>query len=307
MSVNSNAEVARVRSGEVRFKSCEIQEHLIRSTIVAETFRVRVWQPVRRSDNSEKFPVLYATDGDEFFDGLATLANELQLAGETPRFILVGIGYENVRAADLLRMRDLLTHAIRERYHELIAHLAHSPLISGVDDLTLITQTTDATDFLRFIREELMPFINGHYPVRDDDNNYFGYSAGGTFGLSTLFTRSETFRRYILGSPATSTKGENFAIQQGKAFLQSGQTMRTSVFVSVGELEEFQGPFELTTGYYALARFLKVSNIPGLSLTVRLFREETHATAWTLAFSHGLRALFGPASSLPFASAFRGD
>jgi uncharacterized protein len=284
----------------------KVQEHLIQSSVVAQVFKITVLQPISRTDNSERFPVLYVTDSDDYFGGCASLANHLQLSGETPRFILVGIGYEDTRAARLLRMRDFFTHAIRKHFQSVIDQVAQSPLVSGVDDLKEITQSTDARDFLHFIREELIPFISARYPALPEDNNYYGYSAGGGFGLYTLFTQPDTFRRYILGSPTTSYDGHHFGIALAKAFISADRALDAKVFISVGELEEFIGQFDLVTGYYLLSRFLKTSAVPGLDLSVRLFPGENHATAWTLAFSHGLKTLFGPADLVPFWSKLDG-
>jgi predicted alpha/beta superfamily hydrolase len=274
-----------------------ITEHLIRSELIAQTFRIKVIEPVRRADESERFAVLYATDSDDFFGPYGSLLHFMQTLAEIPRFILVAIGYDDAGASDLLRMRDLLTHANRSHFHPMIKQLLDSPIAGRASDFRTITQTTDARDFLQFIRDELMPFVAAHYPVLPNDNSYSGYSAGGTFGLFTLFTEPDTFRRYLLGSPATSFQGQHFAIDLAKEYINSGLRMDCRVFLSVGELEEFKigaGQFELVTGYYQLVKFLRTANIPGLDLTARLFPGETHATAWMPALGHGLRTLFAP-------------
>ena len=79
--------------------------------------------------------------------------------------------------------------------------------------------------------------------------------------------------------------------------------MSARVFLSVGELEEFHAAsthFALVTGYIQLVKFLGQAGIAGLDLTTRIFPGETHATAWTAAFSQGLKSLFGPAATVPF-------
>jgi predicted alpha/beta superfamily hydrolase len=114
----------------------------------------------------------------------------------------------------------------------------------------------DATEFLQFIRDELIPFIDALYPVLPNDNSYSGYSAGGGFGLYTLFTRPDTFRRYILGSPTSSVRGFEFGVELARTFIQSGRVMSAKVFLSVGELEEFErglDHFGFVTGYYRLS------------------------------------------------------
>jgi predicted alpha/beta superfamily hydrolase len=289
-----------VSKSNVVYQGAGTTEHLIRSRAVDQTFRIKVWEPIRT--RGERFRVVYATDSDEFFDGLATLANSLQLHGETPRFVLVGIGYENSRAAGLLRMRDFWPHGIRRLYARELIELANSPLLEGITDLKVITETTDATQFLSFIRDELMPFIAGKYPTQERDNTYFGYSAGAGFGLYSLFTQPDTFKRYVLGSPATSYGGHQFAVELVSTALRAGLPMEAQVFMSVGELEEFSrglSQLDLASGYFQLAKFLRNLAVPGLSLSFKMFPGETHATAWSPAFSTGLRTLLGPVEDVP--------
>jgi predicted alpha/beta superfamily hydrolase len=299
-SPGSNRAVAQK---QLNYRVHQTEEHLIRSALVQETYRIKVLRPISRSDDSERFPVLYATDSDEFFGGFAAMASILQIHGEVPRFILVGIGYEDQASAALLRMRDFWTHPVRSLYRQEMEQLAASSLVRSGKDLKAIMEATSADEFLQFLRKELMPEINARYPTLPDDSSYFGYSAGGGFGMYALFTHPNTFSRYVLGSPATSYKGRNFGIEMAEAFVKSGKTMRAKVFMSVGELEEFKkglGHFDFVSGYYQLAKFLKTTALPGLDLTLRVFPNETHASAWTMAFTHGLRALFGPAENIPF-------
>src|SRR3569833_649967 len=111
------------------FQVHEVTEHLLRSQRVEQTFRIKECRPISRADNSERFPVLYATEGDELFEGLASLATALQIHGEAPRFILVGIGYEEARAAGVLRMRYFFTQADRSLLEWEIRQLAQSDLV----------------------------------------------------------------------------------------------------------------------------------------------------------------------------------
>ena len=285
------------------YHPAETQDHLLESRLVAQTYRITVLVPMRRGDGSERFPVIYATDRDDLWGGLATIANSVQLLGEAPRFILVGIGYEPAGAAAVLRWRDFGTHDIRARFEKELRQVADSPLVTGLADFDLVTRTTDANDFLRFIREELQPFINHRYPTLPDDSNYFGYSAGGTFGLHVLFTQPHVFKRYILGSPGTSYCGDQFALELVERFRKTGASLQAKLFMSVGELEEFNrglGQFDLVSGFIALAKCLQSKPLPGLDLTLRMFPQETHATAWAPAFSHGLRALLGSVDQVPY-------
>jgi uncharacterized protein len=289
--------VKEANGAALGYEPHEVIQHHVQSEIVAQVFNIKVLLPIGPAVAGSRFPVLYVTDSDDYFGGLATIANTLQLLAETRRFILVGIGYGNSGAARLLRWRDFKPRDVRAHYQSMLDKLSRSPLVAQGSDLSVVTQTTDARDFLRFIREELMPFIDSRYPTLSGDNSYSGYSAGGGFGLYTLFTEPETFRRYIIGSPGASYNGHHYGIDLVRRFIDSRSAMRAELFISVGELEEFERGMEslnLVTGYYSLVRFLRQADIPGLNLVSRVFPGETHATAWTLSFSHGLRSLMGP-------------
>ena len=279
------------------YRPPEIQEHVIASRFVSQQFVIKVLRPICLTQKQSEYPVLYVTDSDDYFSGLACIANILQLFGDARPFILVGIGYGQVGEARLLRWRDFATHSIRLHYREMLEKLAGSELVDKAVTLERVTGTTDAADYLAFIRQELMPFIKAHYPALPDDNAYVGYSAGGCFGLYTLFTAPETFKRYIIGSPSTSHAGHHFGIELASAFKRSKKRANADVFLSVGELEEFERGFEdldFVTGYYQLVKFMRACTVPGLGLTSRVFSGETHATTWMLSFSHGLRTLLPP-------------
>jgi len=291
------------KDGKPEFRPFEIDQHVLVSEFVAETFTIKVAQPISRADSSERFPVVYAVDSDHFFGGLSNLAAMMQGYGETPRFVLVGIGYQNSGAASVLRMRDLFSRRMQAVLGSYISQVAESEFVTGLDDVKRVTQATDAGHFLRFVRDELMPWVQKHYPVKPDDNTFWGYSAGGTFGLFTLFNAPRMFNRYVLGSPGVSYKGENFGTELVDQFQKSGQTLNARVFLSVGELEDHHpaaANFDLVGGYVQLTKLLRNSEIPGLHLTTRVFPGETHATAWTSSFTHGLKSVLGPAEKVPF-------
>src|ERR1700689_1357093 len=116
------------RGAAAAFMDYEVQSHSIASRFVAQTYGIRVLLPMRRANGSERFPVVYAGDGDDLFDGLVAFSKSLQMHGETPRFILVGIGYEPPGAAAVLRWRDFATPGIRARFERELHAVASTPL-----------------------------------------------------------------------------------------------------------------------------------------------------------------------------------
>jgi uncharacterized protein len=281
-----------------------IETHLLQSRHVSQMFRIQVMQPLRKSGQLCRCPVVYATDGNLAFDVLKGISYGIQTSGQTvPQFILVGIGYpeDSPIAGALLRVRDL-TFPQHPRLNTKPGSL-RGVLVAreGAKDFG------GAEDFQQFIGEELVPFIDERYLTAAGDRTYFGHSAGGGFGLFTLFTRPELFRRYIISSPGISCNGEtsagityenyDFMLREARKFVASGPALRdTPVYMSVGGEEEFEpelAKWHLTSSFLQMASLLKTAAVPGLKLMTEIFPAETHMTVWPMAFIHGVQAVFG--------------
>jgi hypothetical protein len=86
-------------------------------------------------------------------------------------------------------------------------------------------------------RDELMPFINANYPTDPADRAYLGHSRGGLFGLYTLFTKPDTFTRYIIGSP-TIWEDDEGVLKLATDYVKTHDGLSATVFIGVGALEE---------------------------------------------------------------------
>lgn len=281
-----------------------VESHLFRSSHVTQTFKIQVMQPVRRRGETTRFPVVYATDGNLAFDVLKGIAYAMQKSeSDAPRFILVGIGYPSdcPVAGNVLRARDLTFPGYPDcRFAP--------PAIEGV----LLPERGSkeyggGEDFQLFIQRELVPMIDERYHTQPGERTYFGHSAGGGFGLFTLFSRPELFNNYIISSPSLTYHGISqsgaeydnyeFLLKQAQQFAASGRALPgLRMYMSVGSEEEFEPTYakwQLTSSFYRLAAFLKSAAIPGLQLTTEIFAGETHMTVWPMAFIHGVQAVYG--------------
>jgi predicted alpha/beta superfamily hydrolase len=250
-----------------------VERHEVESKIIGQKFTISVQLPVRLKDDSEQFPVLYITDA--IADPLFELENfRMQWLGNVPRFIAVNIGYPTW-AEWQLRDRDLLP--------------TDSGPVEGYDggliDFGSVSfegaRTGGAVNFLRFIREELMPFIDKTYPTIPEDNGYFGSSYGGLFGLYVLFSEPTTFNRYILGSPSTWWDNE-VIMKQAADFGATGRTVNARLFMSAGALEEDE---------VRNIRRLKtsLSDVKGLQIETYVFPDESHMTVWSMTYIRGVQ------------------
>ena len=266
-----------------------VEIHRLASKEVGDSFEIRVLLPPMIPGERTRFPVVYMTDVHGGFPVDQDLMR-LMMLGDVPRFIAVGIGYP--RATTILqglgiRARDLTQVAVKENLgggDMPIAGMLKPAVTSG-----------GASKFLGFIRDELMPFIDGRYPTNPKDRGYWGDSLGGLFGCYVLFTKTDTFNRYIIGSPSMWWAGED-VIKLAEGYLNTHADLPANVFMGVGGLEEL-GPgasFRMVTNVLRVETMMRAKKYPGLQLATRVFPDETHTTVVGMNLVRGLVSVFGP-------------
>ena len=261
----------------------EVQQFRLPSKVVSDSFEIRVLLPPMIPGETTRFPVMYMTDVHDGFS-IDPDMMRLMMLSDVPRFIAVGIGYaaaSNILEGLLVRARDL-------------THVEFKAEVGGSFPFKMVKPsvgTGGAPKFLSFIRDELMPVIDARYPTDPKDRGYWGDSLGGLFGTYVLFTRPDTFNRYILGSPSLWWANED-VMSIAEKYLASHSDLQAKVFLGVGGLEE-GGPFRMTTNLLKLERMLRAKNYPGLSLTTRIFPDESHQTVAPMNLIRGLVAVYG--------------
>jgi predicted alpha/beta superfamily hydrolase len=261
---------------------------LLESSIVNDTFRLHIALPANYAKPGAAYPVLYSSDGDTLFPLLRSTVETLTADWEMPLLIIVGIGYDTDEAKEFLRYRerDLLPTDASATYATRRQPFTRAGIRRG-----------QAGPFLRFIREELQPFVNANYRTNPDDSTYAGTSYGGLFGLYTLFHHPDTFTRYVIGSPATHHDNRVVFAYEGD-YAADHDDLPARVFLSVGAREELDDPLidpalQFVSNVKALAKMLQERNCPGLQLTTRVFEGETHASVILRTFAAGLRVNYG--------------
>jgi predicted alpha/beta superfamily hydrolase len=262
-----------------------VERHRLISKAVGDSFEIRVLLPPIIPGEATRFPVVYLTDTHGGFI-IDDDEMRLMMLGDVPRFIAVGIGYAaapSIMQALVIRARDL-THVVAK------ADVGGGFPIAGA--LRPSVESGGAARFLAFIRDELIPFIDAKYPTNPKDRAYWGDSLGGLFGTYVLFTKPETFNRYIIGSPSLWWADED-AIRLGEEYLKSHDDLPANVFLGVGALEE-SAKFRMVTNVLRTERMLRAKPLRGLTLTTRIFPDETHTTVAPMNFIRGMVSVFGP-------------
>lgn len=214
-------------------------------------------------DQQKKYPVLYVLDGQWDFKLLDSIYGGLYYDGAVPEMIIVGITYSGdhpdygaLRAMDYTPVADLF--------------------ISG---------SGEASKFLAFLKEQLIPFIESDYRADPSQRVLMGSSFGGTFTLYALFTEPSLFRGYVSGSPIV-TYGHRFAFQQESEYASRHTDLPVRLFLSVGELEEMARPVQ------EFIQVLQERNYPGLQMETRIIGGEGHASNKPETYNRGLRFVF---------------
>ncbi|MBL4659185.1 MAG: hypothetical protein JKY19_02425, partial [Alcanivoracaceae bacterium] len=130
--------------------------------------------------------------------------------------------------------------------------------------------------YLNFLRKDVIKTIENSYRTDPDSRTYFGYSAGALVGAYILSAQSDTFKNYILGSPAFGNGPE---VTQNVFELESNadkkrKNLNANVFISYGTLENNKHFEEFIT-------MLKNKSDKSLSLK-HVVVEGDHSTAFPM-------------------------
>ncbi len=126
--------------------------------------------------STDKYEVIYVTDGEWATDLFSFIYKFAQGENYVPPAIIVGIPNKYIDKANQ-RDRDFLPVHVPQ------------PTISG-----------GADNFLSFMKNELIPYIDDKYPT-NGTNSIYGHSYGGVFVLYVLLTEPQVFESYYATDP----------------------------------------------------------------------------------------------------------
>ena len=175
---------------------------VIHSKILNEDRTLLVHLPGDYEGAYQHYPVVYMLYGNHvntYFAEAVSILDTLGPTGRIPDSILVGIMNTD-------RYRDLLP-------------------------LTPDGKPTGIANFVRFIREEVFPFIDKNYRTKDY-RILIGPQAGANFGFYTLFAYPDLFDAYLLNNPFRWKGGRDLMIQKAKDFFKRNRIFKNFVFIT---------------------------------------------------------------------------
>ncbi len=263
------------------------QSFTLKAAQIDQTFQIDVFAPP--GDGTAKLPVVYVTDASFGFGAVAQLISLMQVVGELPPMVVVGIGYP----ADL-GMAQVMGLRFRE--------FCPTPATAFLEGLRKTMppgafpediRPGGAGAFLSFINDELKPLIEARYPIDTADQTHVGMSLGGLFALHALFAAPGSFQRVVALSP--SIWWDDRAILDAEAaFAKDARDLPLNLFLSIGALEEIAHPVaRMVSNLYVLDAMLRGRRYPGLRQAMDVFPQETHNSVYAASLTRGLRTVFG--------------
>ena len=255
---------------------------------INQEFIINIGLPPNYSKDHDKYPVVYVTDAGSNFIGLMGSLPLMQFVNDLPSFVLVGIDYKSPNSMDSMSLRNRDLTPTNDKIW--MAAQKDMYKIFG-EDLPQV-EAGGAKYFLDFINDEIKPFINKKYYVDTTDQTYCGFSLGGLFGLYTLFNSSDSFKRYVIGSPSIWWDDRHI-LKVEEEYAKKNKNLSAKVFMSTGDLEEEGGDnFKMISNMKALSNNLLSRNYKGLDLETVIFEDETHCSAVSVTLNRGLRNVF---------------
>ncbi|MGE5926627.1 MAG: alpha/beta hydrolase-fold protein [Gemmatimonadota bacterium] len=228
-----------------------------RSTVLGAEYPIVIYRPGGYERTSERYPLLVLLDGDGHFHHATGVVDFLVANQRIPPMIVVGVGNRN-------RTRDLTP---------------------PTDDPQFRGRTGGADQFLRFLSDELIPYLDQTNRTLDY-RVLVGHSFGGLFALHALTTRPHVFDAYISISPSTWWN-QQALVSALPGFLAQHRDLRASLYMTTGN----EGG-EMLTSAQRIAEILKRDAPTTMQWQFHHMAEESHGSIPHRSLYDGLEAMF---------------
>lgn len=223
------------------------------SKILNEERTIYISLPIGYEQSQKRYPVFYSTDGDEEMALKAGGIIHYLAPDQIPEMIAVFIPNTD-------RGRDL-----------------------SVTPLEQLPNSGGAGNFLKFITEELIPYIDGNYRTTDY-RILAGYSAGAEFAFYSLISKPESFDAVIAGSLCMFDQKD--LLERAEKFFENHKTLNKFLYLPYYE-EDYK---IATTAIPKLKKIIDENKPKGFHLVVKTYKGRAHVPSMSL--FDGLSSLF---------------
>jgi predicted alpha/beta superfamily hydrolase len=220
----------------------------------------------------KRYPVLYLLDGDQHFQSASGVV-QFMSAGingniQIPELIIVAI-------PNTARNRDLTP--------------THSTKGSDGKEAASFASSGGGEAFQRFLKEELIPHIDGEYrtvPYRI----LVGHSLGGLLALDAFLHRASGFQAYIAIDPSLWWD-DQVLLRKAKEVTANASDLHDSVYISMANNPHID-PSVGENPRRDFAAVLQANVSPRFRARLQYFESEDHGSVPLLSLYHGLLFIF---------------
>ncbi|ETN96621.1 alpha/beta hydrolase [Zhouia amylolytica] len=221
-------------------------------------YRINIMYP-ERFNTENNYHTIFLLDGDDYFNEAANVIARLS----KEKIVLVGIGYadKNQRGTDY----------------------------SFPEDKDFPGDSGGALAFLKFLNNELIPWVEINMGIHSSDKTLFGHSLGGYFALFTLFQQNQTnpFDNIIAGSSNLMWYNAYlFDLEQD--YYNAFKGLEIRLFLAVGDLEGAS----LNLFHDAFVEKLRSRSYSGFSLNFERLKNTSHRNSPIVTFENSVSILF---------------
>lgn len=242
----------------------------------------KVWVHVptnpTRSKAKIKYPVLYLLDGDDHFYAVVGLIQQLSEDQLCPKMIVVGIPNTD-------RTRDLTP--------------THVKTVFG--DTAFSKTSGGGENFTKFISNELIPYIDSHYPTTSY-RTMIGHSLGGLMSVNTVMHHPEIFANYLAIDPSLWWDDRKLS-KEASALLDEKKFDHKFLYVAIANTmregldikDVVKDTSENTEHIRSILEFVetnKKKNKSGLQFESKYYPDDNHGSVPLIAEYDALRAMF---------------
>ncbi|MBK6700465.1 MAG: carboxypeptidase-like regulatory domain-containing protein [Saprospiraceae bacterium] len=239
---------------------------------VKDSFSIFVCMPKDYAKKkNQNFPVIYLLDANVYFDIIADAMNEIH-----SKAILVGIGYKDFVMMDSLRNRDYTF-----------------PKASPQDSFPI---SGGAFNFLFFIKNEIIPYIDKAYRTETNNRTLMGHSLGAYFTLFVLMQEilntDHTFKNYVAASPSLHY-GNKFLMDQFKQSVSYDNSIQQNLWLTCGAKEDIEDSTgtEGIDNFNSFVHILESSKYKGINLKVEIYPAFGHMETAVPTFVKSLKEM----------------
>ncbi|TDF37467.1 alpha/beta hydrolase [Alteromonadaceae bacterium M269] len=217
---------------------------------------------------------VYLLDADYSFALSTQIVTHLSDRNRIPPVISVAIAYPDKTSYRQSRTRDYTPFFVAE----------------GGYGKSVQSLSGGGPAFLSVLEEEIIPFVEKHYPADSQGRILVGHSYGGLFAVNAWVSSPDVFSDYIIVSASLwyGNKATLDAVKQACA--KSDSAHKAKLFLAVGEYEEQpENGRAMVSDLNKLAKLMSSCKKRSVMVYKRIFEDETHASIFPAAYSTGLR------------------